>query len=113
MATLGYQKPIFCGEYNGPSFFNFVENLPVLQRLFEKMIANPQSDSRAQTAQSDAVAELYEQMVMLPPQAQMFMEGCSPELEEKRHRINCRELVARCLLALSEGTKNALLESGE
>ena len=28
MAILGYQKPIFCGEYNGPSFFNFKENLP-------------------------------------------------------------------------------------
>ncbi|MBO0781228.1 MAG: hypothetical protein J2P37_20610 [Ktedonobacteraceae bacterium] len=108
MAALGYQKPIFCGEYNGPSFFNFAENLPILQRLFERMIAHPQSDSQAQAAQSEAVAELYEQMATLPPQAQMFMEGCSAELEEKRHRINCRELVTRSLLALSEGVQKML-----
>ena len=108
MAALGYQKPIFCGEYNGPSFFNFAENLPILQRLFERMIANPQSDSQAQAAQSEAIAELYEQMATLPPQAQMFMDGCSPELEQKRHRINCRELVTRCLLALSEGVQKML-----
>lgn len=108
MAVLGYQKPIFCGEYNGPSFFNFVENLPILQRLFERMLAHPQSDSQAQAAQSEAVAELYEQMATLPPQAQMFMEGCSPELEEKRHRINCREVVSRCLLALSGGVQKML-----
>jgi hypothetical protein len=108
MAALGYQKPIFCGEYNGPSFFNFAENLPILQRLFERMLAHPQSDSQAQAAQSEAVAELYEQMATLPPQAQMFMEGCSPELEEKRHRINCREMVSRCLLALSGGVEKML-----
>ena len=108
MAALGYQKPIFCGEYNGPSFFNFAENLPILQRLFERMIAHPQSDSQAQAAQSESIAELYGQMATLPPQAQMFMEGCLPELEEKRHRINCREVVSRCLLALSAGVQKML-----
>ncbi|GHO90303.1 hypothetical protein KSF_003510 [Reticulibacter mediterranei] len=108
MAALGHQKPIFCGEYNGPSFFNFAENLPILQRLFERMLAYPQSDSQAQAAQSDAVAELYEQMATLPPQVQMFMEGCPAELEEKRHRINCREVVSRCLLALSGGVQKML-----
>jgi hypothetical protein len=108
MAVLGYQKPIFCGEYNGPSFFNFAENLPILQRLFERMISHPQSDSQAQAAQSEAIAELYEQMATLPPQAEMFMEGCSHELEEKRHRINCRELVTRCFLALSGGVQKML-----
>ena len=108
MAALGYQKPIFCGEYNGPSFFNYAENLPILQRLFERMIANPQGDSQAQAAQSEAVAGLYEQMATLPPLAQMFMEGCPPDLEEKRHRINCRELVSRCLLALSGGVQKML-----
>ena len=108
MAALGYQKPIFCGEYNGPSFFNFTENLPILQRLFERMISSPQSDTLAQATQSEAIAGLYEQMATLPPQAQMFMEGCSHELEEKRHRINCRELVTRCMLALSGGVQKML-----
>lgn len=108
MAALGYQKPIFCGEYNGPSFFNFAENLPILQQLFERMISHPQSDSQAMASQSEAVAELYEQMATLPPQAQMFMEGCPAELEEKRHRMNCRELVSRCLLAFSAGVQKML-----
>jgi hypothetical protein len=51
---------------------------------------------------------LYEQMASLPPQLQMFMRGCPPELEEKRHRINCRELVMRNLLALSAGVRRTV-----
>jgi hypothetical protein len=108
MAAQGYQKPIFIGEYNGPSFFNFVENLSILQHLFARMLANPQKDTQAQATQREAVAELYEQMATLPPQAQMFMEGCSPELEQKRHRINCRELVTRSILALSADVQKIL-----
>ncbi|QBD77732.1 hypothetical protein EPA93_17730 [Ktedonosporobacter rubrisoli] len=103
MLALGYKKPIVIGEYNGPSFFNFAENLPIMQRLFESIYANPHRDTLAQAIQSEAIAELYAQMADLPPQAQMFMEGCSPELEQKRQRINCRELVIRSVLALSAG----------
>ncbi|HET8843922.1 MAG TPA: hypothetical protein VFN35_20830 [Ktedonobacteraceae bacterium] len=108
MAGLNYQKPIFCGEYNGPSFFNFSENLPILQNIFMKMLANPQEDTLERATQNSSVAELYEQMTTLPPQAQMFMQGCSLELEEKRHRINCRELVSRSVLALSAGVQKIL-----
>lgn len=108
MAALGYQKPIFCGEYNGPSFFNFTENLPILQSVFERMISNPERELLAQAMQSEAIAALYQQIATLPPQAQMFMEDCSDELEQKRHRINCRELVTRCLLALSRGVQKML-----
>jgi hypothetical protein len=108
MTDLGYQKPIFCGEYNGPSFFNFAENLPVLQSIFAKMMSNPQADPLAQATQKDAIAELYEQMATLPPQTRMFMEGCPAELEQKRHRINCREVVTRSLLALSRGVEKML-----
>lgn len=108
MAALGYEKPIFIGEYNGPSFFNFGENLPILQSIFERMMAHPQGDTLGQATQGEAVASLYEQMETLPPQTQMFMAGCSLELEQKRHRINCRELVTRSLLALSSGVKKIL-----
>lgn len=108
MTAPGYQKPIFIGEYNGPSFFNFAENLPILQSIFMKMMANPQADALEQATQGNAIAELYEQMASLPPQAQMFMVGCTPELEQKRHRINCRELVTRCVLALSAGAQKIL-----
>jgi len=44
----------------------------------------------------------------LPPQLQMFMRGCPPELGDKRHRINCREIVMRNLLALSAGVRRTL-----
>ncbi|GER91021.1 hypothetical protein KDW_51830 [Dictyobacter vulcani] len=101
MATFGYQKPVFIGEYNGPSFFYFPENLSIMQSLFERMLSNPTTDTLEQATQGTAIADLYARMDTLPPQAQMFMDGCSPELEQKRHRINCRELVMRSLLALS------------
>ena len=51
------------------------------------------------------MALLYERMDSLPPQLRMFMRGCPPELEDKRHRINCREIVMRNLLALSAGVR--------
>jgi hypothetical protein len=43
-------------------------------------------------------------MDTLPPQTQMFMEGCPQEFEGLRHRINCREVVIRNLPAFSAGT---------
>ena len=59
------------------------------------------------------MASLYEQMASLPPQLQMFMRGCPRELEDKRHRINRRELVMRNLLALSSrGPPDGVLEPG-
>jgi hypothetical protein len=33
----------------------------------------------------------------------MFLVGCPPDLEEQRHRIACRQLVIRTLLALAGG----------
>ncbi len=38
----------------------------------------------------------------------MFMDDCSSELEDIRLRINCREFVTRCLLALSAASKKML-----
>jgi hypothetical protein len=36
------------------------------------------------------------------------MRGCPQELEDKRHRINCREIVMRNLLALSAGVRQTV-----
>jgi hypothetical protein len=33
----------------------------------------------------------------------MFMQGCPPALEARRHRIACREIVTRNLLAMASG----------
>ena len=42
-------------------------------------------------------------MDSLPPRLQMFMAGCPAELEAKRDRISCRQVVMRTVLALAEG----------
>lgn len=54
------------------------------------------------------MAALYARMPQLPPRLQMFMEGCPPELEARRHRINCRQLVACTLQALAAGVRRTL-----
>ena len=72
------------------------------------MIGNLQNNTLAQATQTEALAILYQQITTLPAQAQMFMEGCSSELDEIRHRINCQELVTRYLLALSTGVQKML-----
>jgi hypothetical protein len=51
------------------------------------------------------MAALDERMATLPPQLQMFLRGCPPELEAKRHRIDRREIVMRNLLALAAGVR--------
>ena len=51
------------------------------------------ADAGQQTPEQAAIASLYERMASLPPQLQMFMRGRPQELEDKRHRINCREIV--------------------
>ena len=46
---------------------------------------------------------LYDRMDTLPPRLQMFMAGCPADLEAKRDRISCRQVVMRTVLALAEG----------
>jgi hypothetical protein len=48
---------------------------------------------------------LYARMPDLPPRLQMLMAGCPPELEARRHRINCRQVVVRTVLGLAEGVR--------
>jgi len=51
---------------------------------------------------------LYARMDTLPPELQMFMQDCPPELEARRDRIAAREIVTRNLLALGEGVRLTL-----
>lgn len=111
MAAYGYERPIFIGEYNGPAFVDFPENMasmPTVMRAMHKLSAslNTQDAAKVEALASGecaAMSELYGRMASLPPQTQMFMEECPPELEAKRNRINCRDLVMRNLLAISAG----------
>jgi len=54
------------------------------------------------------VAALYAKMSTLAPQTQMFMEGCSAELQKKLERLQARDLVMRNVLALSAGVKKTM-----
>jgi hypothetical protein len=58
--------------------------------------------------QQKGVADLYKDMAELAPQTQMFMVGCSQELEDKFQRIACRQLVMRNILAMSAGIHRTL-----
>jgi hypothetical protein len=97
MRAFGYEKPLVVGEYNAPWPNLYPAGQPVRART------RPATDARGgrhgQPVRADG---------SLPPRLQMFMRGCPEELEDKRHRINCRELVMRNLLALSAGVRRTV-----
>jgi hypothetical protein len=112
MIDMGYQKPIFAGEYNGPIFFIFSENFQYGQTVMKSMstltIEDPIMKAENEQAEKIAIKDLYARMTSLPPQTQMFMKGCPPEIENLRHRINCREIVMRNVLAFSNGVQKTV-----
>lgn len=114
MRAHGYLKPIVAGEYGGPSLFEFPEvEVAMQQALASAFAAEPATQSTAalkaqatrETPERLAMKALYAGMAELPPKLQMFMAGCPPELEARRHRIGCRQLVVRNLLAFSEAIR--------
>ncbi|MBO0683895.1 MAG: hypothetical protein J2P45_12105 [Candidatus Dormibacteraeota bacterium] len=117
MRGFGYEKPVVCGEYNGPSVDQFPEAAAALQETLAAAFGGsaaaeapsgqvpvPETDA-GNTPQQAAMAGLYERMTALPPQLQMFMAGCPRALEEKRDRINRREIVMRSVQALAAGLR--------
>jgi hypothetical protein len=112
MRAFGYEKPLVVGEYNAPWPNLYPEATAAMEQVmaaaFAGAAAGQGGDPAPQrTPEEAAMASLYEQMASLPPQLQMFMRGCPRELEDRRHRINRRELVMRNLLALSSGVRRA------
>ncbi|HMH91837.1 MAG TPA: hypothetical protein VK586_12235 [Streptosporangiaceae bacterium] len=114
MRDHGYLKPVVVGEHGGPEPFEFPDAMAVLQQVLASAFAQaPPTQSTGELAERAgqenperrAMAALYDRMGDLPPALQMFMAGCPPELEARRHRISCRQLVARTLLALAGGVR--------
>jgi hypothetical protein len=110
LAAHGLDRPVVVGECGGPTLLGFPELEPVMQQVMGQAFAGaePSLDTKDLTQLTDtpdrlAMRALYERMADLPPALQMFMQGCSPTLEAKRHRIACREVVTRTLLVLSSG----------
>ena len=114
MRSHGYLKPVVVGEHGGPQPFEFPEAMAVMQEVFaaafsEAPPAQSTSELAAQAGQDTperrAMAALYDQMADLPPTLQMFMAGGPADLEARRDRINCRQLVMRTVLALVGGVR--------
>jgi hypothetical protein len=111
MRSHGYERPIVVGEYNGPTLFEFPEAGAAMQQTMAEAFSSgalpglSSAELAVQVESPDrrAMRSLYTRIATLPPQLQMFMEGCPAELRDRRHRINCREIVTRNLLALSCG----------
>jgi hypothetical protein len=114
MRRHGYQKPIVAGEYGGPVLFEFPEVEAVVQRELAAAFAGaPENQStdalvaraKRETPERRAMLALYARMHELPQRVQMFMTGCPAELDALRHRINCRQLVTRNVLAWASGIR--------
>jgi hypothetical protein len=109
MRAHGYERPLVAGEYNAPWPNLYPEAVEAMQAAMAAAFAGgPGASEGQQTPEQAAMAGLYERMDSLPPQLQMFMRGCPRELEDKRHRINCREIVMRNLLALASGVRRTV-----
>jgi hypothetical protein len=114
MRRHGYEKPVVAGEHGGPVLFEFPDAAGIIQEVFVQAFSEPagtqSTDELAAQAGHDnperrALRALYARMDELPPRLRMLMDGVSPDLEAKRHRINARQLVARTMLALDSGVK--------
>ena len=110
MRLRGIDRPVVVGEYGGPTLLGFPELDSVMQSVMMEAFADgePSLDSADLAAQGEtpdrrAMRALYGKMAELPPTLQMFMQGCPPALEARRHRIACREIVTRNLLAMAGG----------
>ncbi|WP_225731499.1 MULTISPECIES: glycoside hydrolase family 5 protein [unclassified Nocardia] len=111
MARHGYQKPIVAAEYNGPlpgpqAWRHLAAAAPGFMAMMSEnsdWTATTTDDKPA--AEHDAMVELYNRMPELPPELQMFMQGCPPEYADMHDRWMCREIVMRNLLALSAGVR--------
>lgn len=114
MRAHGYERPVVVGEHGGPVPFEFPEIEAAVQEVFLSAFAEPPAAQSTgeliaaaaqETPERRAMRALYARMPELPPRLQMFMHGCPPELEARRHRINCRQIVARTVLALAGGVR--------
>jgi hypothetical protein len=115
MRKHGADRPVVVGEYGGPTLLGFPQLEPVMQQVMMQAFSGqgPSLDSTelaqpAETPDRAAMRMLYARMDTLPPELQMFMQDCPPELEARRDRIAAREIVTRNLLALGEGVRLTL-----
>lgn len=112
MITLGHNRSIICTEYGGPGFFEFAENRKYIPLVVSWAASMGKTDDKGKAlgdpASAGQIKALYDKMNTLAPQTQMFMQGCSPELNAKYERIQARSLVMRDVFALAAGVQKTL-----
>lgn len=101
MKKNGYQKPIVSTEYGGPTPVEFPEYKGVKRKLAKLTGYDLQDRKRLKSG----LHKLYEELEGLPPSMRMFMKNAPTELEQKRHRLNCKDIVQRSVIALSVGVE--------
>jgi len=99
MKALGCVKPMVCTEYGGPMPIQFPQVDP-----YKKRKGRLDALYGSEKATKIFIGELRRDP-SVPPQVRMFLEDCGDKLDEKRHRIHCRDIVARTVMALSAGVK--------
>ncbi|HEY4147513.1 MAG TPA: hypothetical protein VGM41_01225, partial [Chitinophagaceae bacterium] len=110
LAANAHAQPIICTEYNGPSFFNFPANLQYAGQVavWQQAVTTHDSAYFRTSGNKNPVERMYDSITTLAPQTQMFMMGCSKELNDKYNRMQCRDIVYRNMLALSSGVQKTL-----
>ncbi|HEY5408095.1 MAG TPA: hypothetical protein VIJ92_13455 [Ginsengibacter sp.] len=108
LADSAHGQPIICTEYNGPGFFGFPVNFKYIGQIVEWQRVVATHDSVAYAKMKDPVADMYDSINTLAPQTQMFMMGCSKELNDKYDRLQCRDIVMRNVLAFSAGIQKTM-----
>jgi hypothetical protein len=108
LAETGKDKPIICTEYNGPGFFGFPVNFKYIGQVMKWTAAVAKGDTAAFLELKNPLVELYDSINTLALQTQMFMIGCSKSLDDKYHRLECRDIVVRNILAFSAGIQKTM-----
>jgi hypothetical protein len=100
----GCARPLVAGEYGGPTIFGFPEAEQALAQTMAAAFGGPPPEGPDGEEPPDrrAMRDLYRRLAELPPELQQFLDGCPPEVAERRDRIACRELVARVLTLFAE-----------
>lgn len=108
IAEAGPVKPIICTEYNGPGFYGFPVNFRYVSIVMQWQQAIAKGDTVAYLKLKNPLVSMYDSINKLAPQTQMFMMGCSKELNDKYYRMQCRDIVMRNLLSLSVGVQKTM-----
>lgn len=108
LADSGHNQPIICTEYNGPGFFGFPVNFKYIGQVTDWQRAVATHDTTAYLKLKNPITVMYDSISTLAPQTQMFMMGCSKELNDKYDRLQGRDIVMRNILAFSAGVQKTM-----